>query len=164
MASPVLPCPDHWKDFPNEFSLPTLNLSSYCPFYHEHNMLFLSIATADEIFEDLLSALDWAVFPCRPCTPTTSISSSWFSGSPHCTSSAALQLHINPAEDSLMISRGGFFYVSLPTYQCVFTAQNPWLTSSFLFTLTPTYFWENWADSHSPPCLHSCSRLRRGKI
>lgn len=125
------------------------------------NMLFLSIAMADE---NLLSALDWAVFPCRPSTPTTSIFSSWFSGTLHCTSSAALQLHVNPAEALLMISRGGLFYVSLPTYQCVFTAQNPWLTSSFLFTLILIPFWENWADSHSPPCLYSCSSLPKGKI
>lgn len=120
------------------------------------NTLFLSIAMADEILENLLSALDWAVFPCRPCIPTTSIFASWSSGTLHCASSAALQLHINPAEALLMISRGGFFYVSLPTYQCVFTAQNPWLTSSFLFTLIPIPFWDNWADSYSPPCLHSC--------
>lgn len=119
------------------------------------NTLFLSIATTAEIFEDLLSALDRTVFPCRPYAPTTSIFSSGFSCSLHCTSSAALQLHVNPAEALLMISRGGFFYVSLPTYQYVLTAQNTWLTSSVLFTLIPTYFWENWAESHSPPCLRS---------
>lgn len=52
------------------------------------NPLLLSIAVVDEVFEDLLSALDWALFPCRPYTPATSIFSSWFSGSPNCSSSA----------------------------------------------------------------------------
>lgn len=54
-----------------------------------------------------------------------------------------------------MISRGVFLYVSFPTYQCIFTAQNPWLVSSSL---------ENWADSHSPSCLQSWLGLSKDKI
>lgn len=73
------------------------------------------------------------------------------------------QLHLNPSEAFLTISRV-FFYVSLPTYQDVFTAQNPWLMSRFLFTLILTCFWENWADSHSPPCLCGWLCLPKGKI
>lgn len=86
------------------------------------NMLFLSIAKADEILEGLLSALDWAAFPCRPCSPTTSIFSSWFSGSPHCTSSAALQLQVNPAEALLMISRGFCLITYIP--MCLYSTKS----------------------------------------
>lgn len=96
-----------------------------------------------------------------PCAPNISIFSSGFPGSG---SSAALQLRDNPAEASLMISRGGFFYISFPTYQCAFKVQNPCLTSSFLFTVISTRFWENSADSHSPPCLHSWLCLPKDNI
>lgn len=113
------------------------------------NLLFLRIAVADEGFEDLLLALDWALFladhipqPLPSSPPDFLVVWTVLSVQLY------FQLHINPSQ-ALLVIRRVFFYVSLSTYQNVFTAQNPWLMSSFLFILAPTCFWENWADSHS---------------
>lgn len=128
------------------------------------NSLFRSIAMADKESEDLLSALDWALFPCRPCPqPLPSSPPDFLVVWTVLPVQLYFQLHVNPSETLLMTSRI-FFYVSLPTYQSVFKAQNPWLMSSFLFNLIPTCFWENWADCHSPPCLHGWLCLPKGKI